>query len=534
MVGAGRHAEANRKGPGMLLHIARNCVVEGCGVAAEHLCLPRLAGIAFENLAIHLQRAQEVSFLDNLPVPLVSFPPGEGLFPEARILLIDDEHKRGWSTVLGALLLGRDDRIFDLNRNPESLQVPGPGLFAIDDIGDMLEIEDLSLLWEILGIDPLDSQRARLPFDLILCDYRAKGEDIDLAPNLVSGTRIIKKLQEVDPSVPIIVVTASENFKTFRQLFLYGILGYYVKPYNLGYEETLQEYLNFCDLVNYVQESRYWRDLWNLVLWLGSPECPAIRSFFLNRRMAEQLRDDDIAPDGVLVAELVVERLQQWIGDAARFIYKRSRGLMFSKTVIEDDREISIFHTVEVFTWVLYRLSIISDAFYLSARKESGYKRLYRNDKTFRLASEICRYIRNMSMHPGTFSPGEEDLFIMVLCLAEIAFVEPLPARKFPRLAEYAATFKPFDGRKAAAVFLADCRRWDTKLSKSLRGENLAADMKAFLKICEKRGQTSSWMLWGCYLALLLHLQEQRQNPLLAGFLIGGLRRSLPPSCFGD
>ena len=514
-ISSGRHAAANRMGPGVLLEIARDCQQ-----LCPESCLPAIEDEAYDILREKLNKAEKVEFIDNLPVPLASFPPGQGLFPEARILLIDDEHKRGWSTVLGTLLFGQHDLIFDLAQNPQAPAENRNGLFAIDEVGDVLETEDLSYLWEVLDIDPEDGQIRSLPFDAVFCDYRAKGEDPGLSPNLVSGTRIIRKIQEIDPSIPIIVITASENFKTFRQLFLYGILSYYVKPYNLGMDETKQEYLNFCDLVNFVRDNRYWRDLWKIVVWLSGPDRPQIRKCFLNDRMKKLLGSGSPDASVVEVDKLVMDRLQEWIGDAARFIYKRSRGLMFSKTIFDDDREISIFHTVEIFTWVLFRMSIISDSFYLSARSDKGYKALGRNSRFFYLAAETCRYIRNLTMHPGSFSPAEEDMFIMVFCLAEIAFTDPIPKHLTRRLENHTTKFAQVDLNTIQDAYISAYRQINPEtLADEVEGSK-TQKIEKFLQ-ARSREKTEVFMLHGTYIAMLDHLTTSNYDNSTRTILLG-------------
>lgn len=67
-------------------------------------------------------------------------------------------------------------------------------------------------------------------FDLILLDLRLEKEkDYEVSPSEISGIKLLKHIKESDPSVPVIVLTASEKALNYREAINLGASGYWIK-----------------------------------------------------------------------------------------------------------------------------------------------------------------------------------------------------------------------------------------------------------------------------------------------------------------
>src|SRR5687767_13019055 len=79
------------------------------------------------------------------------------------------------------------------------------------------------------GFEVLDASTGKMALeilesvepDLILCDFRL--EDM-------SGSSILKKIKEKNPSVPVIIITGYSNIKTAVEVMKLGAMDYVTKP----------------------------------------------------------------------------------------------------------------------------------------------------------------------------------------------------------------------------------------------------------------------------------------------------------------
>lgn len=76
--------------------------------------------------------------------------------------------------------------------------------------------------------------RGRLfPYDLVILDLRLERlPDKDRAPGEISGVQVLKKIKEIDPSVPVLMFTASEKVMNYQQATDLGASGYWIKAVN--------------------------------------------------------------------------------------------------------------------------------------------------------------------------------------------------------------------------------------------------------------------------------------------------------------
>lgn len=238
------HAMRNRYGPGEVLRLAK--------------INKRYLNNSTGNLSkLLMGKRKETKILKDEPeVPLELLKNiGPGITPPAkRVLLVDDEHSRGWSTVLGALVFGRtDERVYKIT--PEKLEnseirfqvahwdgntdildatvqsaseLKGEiyGLFALSNIGD-----DGKYLKQFLNRKHINTnQRDLIPFDIILLDYRICDEGREVNLEDVSGYKMSSFIHQEDPSMPIIIVSASDKIWTLLTLQSVGAWDYYLKP----------------------------------------------------------------------------------------------------------------------------------------------------------------------------------------------------------------------------------------------------------------------------------------------------------------
>ena len=62
---------------------------------------------------------------------------------------------------------------------------------------------------------------------------------LDMKMPEVDGLTFLKFLRQVDPGVPVIIVTADSSLETAHACFKLGALGYVPKPFNLMYLDHL-------------------------------------------------------------------------------------------------------------------------------------------------------------------------------------------------------------------------------------------------------------------------------------------------------
>lgn len=146
------------------------------------------------------------------------------------ILYIDDEHKNGWSKVLKELLIPNSDEwqekdyawvIEDSNKTK---------LCCVSKVGKSERIDDFGNIEELLGLK--DQEKKWINYDIILLDLRLKKESPTTPVKATSGYLLLEAIRKKDPTVPVIMFTASEKATTMQVLQQLGISGYFIKEFS--------------------------------------------------------------------------------------------------------------------------------------------------------------------------------------------------------------------------------------------------------------------------------------------------------------
>jgi len=210
------HSDANRWGSQVLLRllIEDGAISESIGSKLE------------EKLDLGSRYESELSKLE-CPI-LKTNASGKGLWSDARVLLVDDQHERGWSTLLAILIHGSTEHLVRASTFREYTEKydNGPLLFAVSlNNGSKINVDE-----EIENVkDTYLSSQTLLPFDFAFIDYRLKDLEEDASnPDEVSGSKLIRVLHSIDESMPIIAISASDKRRTIESMK--WIDCYYEKP----------------------------------------------------------------------------------------------------------------------------------------------------------------------------------------------------------------------------------------------------------------------------------------------------------------
>lgn len=94
------------------------------------------------------------------------------------------------------------------------------------------------------------------PFDLIILDLRLeKTEDRDALPYEISGVKLLKQIKDIDPSVPVLVFTASQKAMNYKEVRELGASGYWIKVRN-----SLNELKN--EIIKSLRNANDFRNIW--------------------------------------------------------------------------------------------------------------------------------------------------------------------------------------------------------------------------------------------------------------------------------
>lgn len=126
-----------------------------------------------------------------------------------KILLIDDNAKKGWENLLNKIFGVKVETSLNLDHAEE-----------------------------------LDFKN----FDLILLDYKLPKNDND--SKLLPSTNLLESIKEKSPATPVIIFTASNKYKKIQQCINLGADGVYIKisPENIG-QKTREQTLKFVSLL---------------------------------------------------------------------------------------------------------------------------------------------------------------------------------------------------------------------------------------------------------------------------------------------
>jgi len=276
-------------------------------------------------------------------------------FEAMRLLIVDDDHRRGWSALLTFLVNGSVESLYELEPKQESdtgyifkeehcsdkslssenikniwqfsevINSSKKFSIAVQQVGKKLPesggrtgASDISAIKSLVAKnDIVGVQKQLIPCDLAFIDYRAQNEKVNVETEEISGLEIVKLLKQIDPSLPTIMFTASAKASTVLALLKYDILGYYQKPGRSVSKKDLQNYAHLKKLIQTAKDYWWLRFIWGASIWLADEETQ-IRSEFSSDEFNNYLlsrmgfsSDDNKTEASRLIKEIVTKRLEQ-------------------------------------------------------------------------------------------------------------------------------------------------------------------------------------------------------------------------------
>lgn len=147
-----------------------------------------------------------------------------------RILYVDDQAKDGWEFILKRIIYGADAKniTFDVitpNKNQAN--------------------EDLAseIYNSVVGINA----------DLLILDMRLKGEvGSFMNPEDISGIQVLKQLNSMNLPCPVLVITASNKIRTYKQAMSSGAVAFWTKEgldERCEVDDTVENYILLVELI---------------------------------------------------------------------------------------------------------------------------------------------------------------------------------------------------------------------------------------------------------------------------------------------
>jgi len=362
-------------------------------------------------------------------------------FSPRRILIIDDDHRRGWSTLLTAFINGSSMKLYEIEPNltsdssyefkkyvtdyssekfmsiwelSEVIEEKNEFAVAIQQVGKKLPLpggrsskSDISAVNALFSRD--DSRGIKkelLPFDLAFIDYRAQNEIVEVKPDDVSGNKIVKLLREIDPSLPVIVFTASANVNTLLALNKYDIIGYYIKPSKKIYSD---DYEKFRDLKKQIKRAE---EYWPIRLIWGASCCIANKDFLIREEfISDESREYFYSYSDMrshknnnnfedTFRTYIVEILEELVGVAVG--WRSKSDISFSTSA----SNFTIFNKLGLLGGYLYPDS--------SLGVQNPGSRIYK-EPIFYYCEQVSRSIRNIVAHKFKEILDSNDLVIQVM-----------------------------------------------------------------------------------------------------------------------
>jgi CheY-like chemotaxis protein len=175
-----------------------------------------------------------------------------------RILLIDDAHRKGWADVLKEILL------------PEATVSEKDGYLSYEEQGSQVRFDCIGarddILVSLLGNKDPKPWRNFIDYDMVFLDLRLMEEEskANISITAISGYQLLKEeIRYRDPTIPVVMFTASERSEFIHALQALGIVGYFVKAKPRGDDEMcLENFLMFKNTVMDTVKRYYLRDFW--------------------------------------------------------------------------------------------------------------------------------------------------------------------------------------------------------------------------------------------------------------------------------
>ncbi|NWG32591.1 MAG: response regulator [Rhodocyclaceae bacterium] len=144
-----------------------------------------------------------------------------------RFIYIDDDHQYGWSYGLHIGLFGSSTGELECISDPAEAK----HLFE----------EKANELKDALGNDinkkkEFEQIMASPPYDLVFLDLRLEREDENRTYEEFTGIKLLSQIKSDFPDLPVIIVSASRDVRSWREAKRYGADGYWVKDTSTGKE----------------------------------------------------------------------------------------------------------------------------------------------------------------------------------------------------------------------------------------------------------------------------------------------------------
>lgn len=154
------------------------------------------------------------------------------------ILYVDDEKDKGWELVLKEVFKDA---------------IKSNGNFVAVDTEDKGENEIRCSKWDLILLD----LRLTTPEEILLANSSI---------NKFAGGRLLKLAKELNPSVPVIMITASNKIWNLENVIEIGADGYYIKEspeYSQDLRYSIDNYINFLNNISIIlDKSRYLKWFW--------------------------------------------------------------------------------------------------------------------------------------------------------------------------------------------------------------------------------------------------------------------------------
>lgn len=275
-----RHSIANWWGPQRLLKGYRlttekptippgNPVIENFEKEKKKIAVKKLLFI--KDSKVSLENSRRKAILNEFPGILRGKEIGNLLINEdgtyKKVLYIDDEAEVGWANAFKQILYPGINEFFnDREMTGNSFAIPHTGEKAFQVFKSFKEAEE--------SISPATLS----DFALVILDLRDKRMDTNkIQPDDLSGVKLLKKIKSVeegDPSIPVVVVTASNKQWNYERVLALGANGYWIKEspeFGIDDEYSLRNYLNLRNMLIEVLNREYLREIW----WQGIVPCKA-------------------------------------------------------------------------------------------------------------------------------------------------------------------------------------------------------------------------------------------------------------------
>ncbi len=175
-----------------------------------------------------------------------------------KVLYIDDEAYLGWANAFKQILFPDISKFFDkMDEKTQQLYLTDHGqeIFTV--------YQSFEKAKEEITPDLLKT------YALVLLDLRDKTTDIGKQqPDQLTGVNLLKKIKDPekgDPSIPVIIITASNKQWNYERILELGANGYWIKEspeFGIDEEYSLRNYLKLRNIIAEVLSREYLRKIW--------------------------------------------------------------------------------------------------------------------------------------------------------------------------------------------------------------------------------------------------------------------------------